>query len=932
MKIKTCWLLTAIATVLHAADGIPADKMREIYETVKTPYKYGVIMEPEEGKMLDNPNVFRYGDAWYMTYIVFDNKGYETMLAKSADLLHWQPLGPILLRGAKGAWDCEQADGGPSLFDVRWDGSNTLGMHDGKYWMTYIGGAKTGYETDPLAIGVATTDDPSVAKLWTRASDKPVLAPDDPDRRWFEDVTLFKSYVVTDEARSLGGKYVMYYNAKHGGEADKPDSAPWLEAIGIALSDDMLNWKRYGKEPVILNRDTENSPALSGDPMIKKIGDVWVMFYFGYQWGPFKRNAGDTFAVSRDLVNWTKWEGTPLIFPSEPWDRTHAHKPWVLKHDGVVYHFYCAVGDKGRVLALATSKPVGDNIVDIGADTWVATDGLGRKLPMAAEVGLPRTNRTVAVFYFMTHGQKSHMNYGPYDITKILAADPDALNKPDSKLWGPLHHGHYWGEPLFGYYRSDDKAVIKKHAQMLADAGVDAIALDFSNGFNYPVARTALLDAFAEVRAAGGKTPKVFFLLPFRWAPSKETQNKFQYESLVNIYREVYAKGFHPELWFHWKGKPLIMAYPSYAKVSDDPAEQKAIENFFTFRKPFPTGNGKPGPPGVNKFLGHWAWREIHPQSEWYDFDGNFEQMTVSVSQNNNAEKTVASTDPTCFSRAHCKGKDIITPENIARGLNFQEQWDYALEKDPPFIFVTGWNEWGAARMTEFLGVKQPVVFADNFDAARSRDAEPVKGHFGDAYYWQLIANIRRYKGVRAIEMVKSRPIRIDGDFADWAEVAPSFRDTPGDPVSRDFDLCGKAGRYVDHSGRNDIVEAKVSVDAEGVCFYVATADKLIKGAPENWMCLFVDTDADASTGNWLGYELTILPGKPAPEIQVSIGEREIELRVPFSFFKDGKKPDQFDFKWADNCLVDREWSDFTLHGDAAPNDRYNYRAILLER
>jgi hypothetical protein len=27
-----------------------------------------------------------------------------------------------------------------------------------------------------------------------------------------------------------------------------------------------------------------------------------------------------------------------------------------VKHDGVVYHFYCAVGDQGRVIGLATSK------------------------------------------------------------------------------------------------------------------------------------------------------------------------------------------------------------------------------------------------------------------------------------------------------------------------------------------------------------------------------------------------------------------------------------------------------------------------------------------------------------------------------------------------------------------------------------------------
>ncbi len=46
--------------------------------------------------------------------------------------------------------------------------------------------------------------------------------------------------------------------------------------------------------------------------------------------------------------------------PSEDFDRTHAHKPWVLKHDGVVYHWYCAVsrrdGREVRGIALATSR------------------------------------------------------------------------------------------------------------------------------------------------------------------------------------------------------------------------------------------------------------------------------------------------------------------------------------------------------------------------------------------------------------------------------------------------------------------------------------------------------------------------------------------------------------------------------------------------
>lgn len=344
--------MTAGTTAVNM-DIVP-DEMQKIYEEIKTPYKYGIVLEPSEGKMLDNPNVFRYGDAWYMMYIVFDNMGYETWLAKSADLLHWKTLGPVLLRGAEGMWDCAQADGGPSLMDMQWNGSNTLSKVDGKYWMTYIGGAKTGYETDPLAIGIATAIDPSVARLWTREGSRPVLAPWDKSTRWFENVTLFKSFVVTDEACRLGRKYVMYYNAKTG---EQPGQAQrWLESIGMAVSDDMRVWERYGSEPVILDREGVNEAAISADPMVRKIGDKWVMFYFGYLWGRFKTHAGDTFAVSRDLVHWTKWKGEPLVFPSVSWDCVHAHKPWVIKHQGVVYHFYCAVGERGRVLALATSK------------------------------------------------------------------------------------------------------------------------------------------------------------------------------------------------------------------------------------------------------------------------------------------------------------------------------------------------------------------------------------------------------------------------------------------------------------------------------------------------------------------------------------------------------------------------------------------------
>ena len=62
---------------------------------------------------------------------------------------------------------------------------------------------------------------------------------------------------------------------------------------------------------------------------------------------------------SKDLVNWKAWKGEPLIKSECEWENRHAHKSCVIKENGVVYHYYCAVNDKNeRFIALATSKEV----------------------------------------------------------------------------------------------------------------------------------------------------------------------------------------------------------------------------------------------------------------------------------------------------------------------------------------------------------------------------------------------------------------------------------------------------------------------------------------------------------------------------------------------------------------------------------------------
>jgi predicted GH43/DUF377 family glycosyl hydrolase len=324
-----------------AAPAVSDEDMRMVYEEAKTPYKFGVVLRGSAEEKIDCPNVFRHGDAWFMVYIAFDGKGYETRIARSADLIDWKPLGAILKR-CTGAWDDQQAAAGVALINPDWNGDWKLQTHDGKYWLSYLGGTRPGYETPPLSVGLAWTRDPGNPAEWTRLANNPVLGPAQADSRAFEKDTLFKSHIIRDPENKTGHPFVMFYNARQQGVA--------VERIGMAVSDDMIRWSRLGTSHVLDNGDQR---GISGDPQLVRMGNLWVMFYFGAFWKP---GAFDTFACSRDLVHWSKWTGPDLIAPSEPWDKEYAHKPWLIKHDGVVYHFYCAVGNEGRVIALATSK------------------------------------------------------------------------------------------------------------------------------------------------------------------------------------------------------------------------------------------------------------------------------------------------------------------------------------------------------------------------------------------------------------------------------------------------------------------------------------------------------------------------------------------------------------------------------------------------
>ena len=356
LKVIIAFIFISLCTPgLAQQNKVSQEKMQEVYNEIKTPYKYGLVMVPaNDSKKIDCPSVFRKGKMWYMTYLLFDGRGYETWLAKSSDLLKWQTMGRIMSNTADTtSWDAHQKAGYIALQDHTWGGSYELKKYNGKCWMSYFGGNVRGYEQGLLSLGMAyTTKDPSTVHEWQRI-EKPIQMSTDKDVRWWENKKQFKSTVIWDKKKTTGYPFVMYYNAN--GDSAKDDKRTrWFERIGMNVSNDMIHWKRFGAEPVV-----HHPVGITGDPVIQKIKDIWVMFYFGAFWQD-RKGAFNRFACSYDLINWTDWTGENLIQSSEPYDELYAHKSFVVKLKGVVYHFYCAVNKKEqRGIAVATSKNLG---------------------------------------------------------------------------------------------------------------------------------------------------------------------------------------------------------------------------------------------------------------------------------------------------------------------------------------------------------------------------------------------------------------------------------------------------------------------------------------------------------------------------------------------------------------------------------------------
>ncbi|GAA4281297.1 DUF5722 domain-containing protein [Gaetbulibacter aestuarii] len=574
--------------------------------------------------------------------------------------------------------------------------------------------------------------------------------------------------------------------------------------------------------------------------------------------------------------------------------------------------------------------------LNIQADTWVATDALGRSLPTYEECGPVKDNRYVGIFYFITHNNSN--TSGPFNVTQILR---DNVNNPK---WGD--GSHYWGEPEIGYYLNNEEWAIRKHAFQLVDAGVDVIIFDVTNDKTYFDTYITICNVFQKMRNEGNQTPQITFLGS---------------EKSINIlWKEFYSKNLYKNLWFIWKGKPLLLygqhEIPSRNKMNDIKFS-KEILDFFNLKQSWAWTSL----PWYDNGQDEWPWIDHFPQAvSWHDDPTEKEMVPVSVAQHplSNIGRSFHN-----FHQPKLNEYDI-TPWT-GQGLYFQEQWDWALKVDPEFVFVTGWNEWSSGKRIMGKDIQAELLkwkfypgahlgkvgaelkegdtyFIDEYNQEYSRDIEPMKGGHNDNYYYQLISNVRKYKGVN--EPVKKTYLGIDfsRNFDQWNSVKSNYFDHIYDTTHRSSQKQGNAGPYINTKGRNDFVSAKVANDDKNVYFYISTRDTITSYKDNNWMLLLIDKDQNPSTG-WNGYDLlvnetiisdslttikTYSPEKGwvlSKTIPFKIDGKQLMLSIPKKLLETNNGLN-FDFHWLDNPSKLNSIDDLIWAGDNAPSRRSNYR------
>jgi sucrose-6-phosphate hydrolase SacC (GH32 family) len=177
---------------------------------------------------VEDMQVLKHDGTYYMFAEGAQDRAY---LLQSTDGLSWERAGPLDVRLKNGDPIPPGAYGTPTaIFD------------DGRWFLFY--------ERSDRAVWLAMSKD---MRVWTNVQDEPVLRPG-PDAYDHDQIAM-------NQVVKHGGRYYAYY---HG--AAKPSAGePTFWSTAVAVSSDLIHWRKYAKNPLLAVEQNKSSGILVHD-------------------------------------------------------------------------------------------------------------------------------------------------------------------------------------------------------------------------------------------------------------------------------------------------------------------------------------------------------------------------------------------------------------------------------------------------------------------------------------------------------------------------------------------------------------------------------------------------------------------------------------------------------------------------------------------
>ena len=332
------------------------------------------------------------------------------------------------------------------------------------------------------------------------------------------------------------------------------------------------------------------------------------------------------------------------------------------------------------------------------------------------------------MFYLLWHCPvSSSPHYNPsgviYDNSKILAG---------AENWGPIHAFHWWGKPDAGYYcLAENDNLLRQHAEMLRDAGVDFVFVDSTNSSDQAGAESLYIKPFDELVKVWSEVPGAPKIVP--WVPITGTGD------MVNYFDRMMAQ--YTQMAFIYQDKPLLLAV-GYS-VNPGSTQFKELQTRYTIRAMW----------GLlrSQQLRSGEWSFMQPCLKSFKEKGGTEECAQGVSYRNGIVEQIPVT--AAYQETYMSDTTSAVPKFHGKTLLRQLETAYK-HPEAPIVTITGWNEWIARRFCRDQEAKacdpRPSanrnyetfpngnkLFVDQYDSEYNRDLEPGGG-LGD-YYYQIL-------------------------------------------------------------------------------------------------------------------------------------------------------------------------------------------------